>query len=122
MKVKFIIPKINFKKIGRRLLRIFGVFGILIISVFIFVYIRQERFFFNPKILEKDYKYSFNQTFKEINIPVDEEVNLNALLFKADSISKGVILYFHGNAGAIHEWGERAHLYTENNYDILFVD
>ncbi len=122
MLLKSIIAKINFKKIGRRLLRIFAVIGILIISAYVFVYIRQERFFFNPKTLEKDYKYSFEQPFKEINIPVEEGVNLNALLFKTDSISKGVILYFHGNAGAIHEWGLRAHLYTENGYDILFVD
>lgn len=122
MKRKSIISKINFKKIGRRLLRILTVIGVLIISIYIYVYIRQEHFFFNPKVLEKDYTYSFNQPFNEINIAVDDGVNLNALLFKSDSISKGVILYFHGNAGAIHEWGNRAHLYTENNYDILFVD
>lgn len=122
MKLNLIIPKINFKKIGRRLLRILKVLGVLIILAYIFVYVKQERFFFNPKTLEKNYTYTFNQPFKEINIPVAEGVNLNALLFKADSVSKGVILYFHGNAGAIHEWGERAHLYTENNFDILFVD
>ena len=95
--------KINLKKIGRRLLRITVTIVILVLSVYIYVYIRQEHFFFNPKVLEKD-------------------IALNALFFKTNHVSKGVILYFHGNAGAIHEWGERAPLYTENGFDILFVD
>ncbi|MGY3793984.1 alpha/beta hydrolase [uncultured Aquimarina sp.] len=114
--------RINFKKIGRRLLRIMAFIVILILGVYIFLYVKQERFFFNPKVLAKDYSYSFDQPFEEINIAVEDDVNLNALLFKTDSISKGLILYFHGNAGAIHEWGERAYLYTENKFDVLFVD
>lgn len=114
--------KINFKKIGRRFLRFIAVIAALILCCYIFLYIKQERFFFNPKTLDKNYQYSFDQPFEEININVDKDVSLNALLFRTDSIAKGVILYFHGNAGAIHEWGERAPLYTENNYDILFVD
>ncbi|WP_103865377.1 alpha/beta hydrolase [Aquimarina sp. I32.4] len=113
---------INYKKIGRRLLRFAIFIGILIVTGYIFLYIQQERFFFNPKILDKNYIYSFDQPFEEINIVVEKEVSLNALLFKATTPSKGVILYFHGNAGAIHEWGKRASLYTNNKYDILFVD
>ncbi len=113
---------INFRKIGRRLLRFIAFIAVLILCGYIFLYVKQERFFFNPKTLPKDYTYSFDQPFEEINIAVEDDVNLNALLFKTDSISKGVILYFHGNAGAIHEWGERAYLYTENKFDVLFVD
>jgi len=113
---------INYRKIGRRLLRIaIGIF-VLILLAYLFVYIKQERFFFNPKVLDKNYQYSFNQPFEEINISVEKDISLNALLFTTDSIAKGVVLYFHGNAGAIHEWGERAYLYTNNQYDVLFVD
>ncbi|EZH71652.1 peptidase [Aquimarina atlantica] len=72
--------------------------------------------------MEKDYVYSFDQPFEEININVEKDITLNALLFKTNTTSKGLILYFHGNAGAIHEWGTRASLYTENKFDILFVD
>ncbi|SEL62020.1 hypothetical protein SAMN04487910_2818 [Aquimarina amphilecti] len=114
--------KINFRKIGRRLLRFISFIIILILCGYIFLYIKQERFFFNPKILDKNYSYSFDQPFEEVNIAVEDDINLNALLFKTDSISKGLIVYFHGNAGAIHEWGERAYLYTENKFDVLFVD
>ncbi len=113
---------INFKKIGRRLLRIIISLFVLFLLFLTFLYFRQERFYFNPKVLDKSYIYSFEQSFEEIDIPVAKDVSLNALLFKTDSIRKGVILYFHGNAGAIHDWGKRAPLYTENGYDILFVD
>lgn len=86
------------------------------------MYFKQERFFFNPKHLEKNYVFTFNQDFEELNIPVAKDVSLNALLFKTQQPSKGVIIYYHGNAGAIHEWGIRAPLYLDNGYDILFFD
>jgi hypothetical protein len=94
---------------------------LLYILSLVFVYFKQERFFFNPKVLAKNYSFEFDENFEELNIPVAKNINLNAVLFKAEN-SKGVILYLHGNAGAIHDWGKRASLYLENNYDILFVD
>ncbi|RSK41927.1 alpha/beta hydrolase [Mangrovimonas spongiae] len=113
--------KINFPKIFRRLLRVIVVLAILHVLVLVFLYFKQERFFFNPKTLDKTYVFDFKEPFEELNIEVDDNVFLNALLFKAEA-SKGVIVYYHGNAGAIHDWGKRAPLYLENNYDILFVD
>ncbi|PWI30823.1 alpha/beta hydrolase [Xanthomarina sp. GH4-25] len=113
--------KINFPKILRRITRIVVSLLLLYILSLVFVYFNQERFFFNPKLLAKDYQYEFKENFEELNIPVAENTNLNAVLFKTEN-PKGVILYLHGNAGAIHDWGKRATLYLENNYDILFVD
>ncbi|WP_417213162.1 alpha/beta hydrolase [Bizionia sp.] len=113
---------LNFPKLFRRFLRIIAVlFGLYILSL-IFVYFKQESFFFNPKHLEKNYTFTFKESFEELNIPVTETVSLNALLFKTEQTKKGVIIYFHGNAGAIHDWGKRAPLYLNNGYDILFFD
>lgn len=113
--------KINLSKVLRSLSRIVvGLFFLYAVSL-VFVYFKQERFFFNPKILAKDYQFKFKENFEELNIPVAKNTNLNALLFKAEN-PKGVILYLHGNAGAIHDWGRRAPLYLDNKYDILFVD
>ncbi|NQY30935.1 MAG: alpha/beta fold hydrolase [Flavobacteriaceae bacterium] len=86
-----------------------------------FFYFNQEEFYFHPKTLATDYQYQFDAEFEEINIPVDKKNTLNTLLFKAKN-SKGIILYLHGNAGALHNWGMRSKLYTDNNYDVLFVD
>jgi len=113
--------KINVPKILRRFLRVVATLFTLYVLSLVFVYFKQERFFFNPKLLAKDYQFEFQENFEELHIPVAENINLNALLFKAEE-PKGVILYLHGNAGAIHDWGKRAPLYLDNNYDILFVD
>ncbi len=113
--------KINIAKIFRRLGRIIVALIILYLGTLVFFYVKQEKFFFNPKILERDYAFEFTEPFEELNIKVEENTFLNALLFKAEN-SKGVILYFHGNAGAIHDWGKRAPLFLDNNYDVLFVD
>jgi len=86
-----------------------------------FFYFNQEKFYFHPKTLTTDYRYQFDTEFEEINIPVDQNNVLNTLLFKSNN-TKGVILYLHGNAGALHDWGMRSRLYTDNNYDVLFVD
>ncbi|MCB0388426.1 alpha/beta hydrolase [Xanthomarina gelatinilytica] len=113
--------KLNFPKLFRRIARIIATLLILYVLSLVFVYFKQERFFFNPKTLAKDYQFEFEEPFEELNIPVAENTNLNAVLFKTEN-PKGVILYLHGNAGAIHDWGKRASLYLNNQYDILFVD
>jgi len=95
--------------------------SLLYVIAMIFLYFNQEKFYFHPKTLATNYQYNFDTEFEEINIPVDKKNTINSLLFKSKN-SKGVILYLHGNAGALHDWGMRAPLYTNNNYDILFVD
>jgi len=114
--------KKTIRRILKLLLRFIIIVLILGISGYFYVYLKQEEFFFQPKILAKDYQYKFDTKFEEYDIEVKPEIKLNALLFKAKDSAKGLILYFHGNAGALHEWGLRAPLYTNNNYDILMVD
>lgn len=114
--------KLNFPKLFRRLLRIIAALFVLYILSLVFLYVKQERFFFNPKHLDKNYTFTFKESFEELNIPITETISLNAILFKTEQTRKGVIVYFHGNAGAIHDWGKRAPLYLDNGYDILFYD
>lgn len=105
----------------KKLKIILCILTLVYLAILTFFYYNQEKFYFNPKTLDSNYTYTFNNAFEELNIPVDSTTKLNSLLFKGKN-SKGVILYLHGNAGAIHEWGLRSKLYTQYNYDILFVD
>ena len=58
----------------------------------------QDYILFRPVPLKKDYLYNFTAKHKEINIPVAENSNLNIVQFlPADSLAKGILLYFHGN-------------------------
>lgn len=113
------------KRILRKFIKIVLQLTLLLIILYVgslvFFYFKQEKFFFNPKHLDSDYKYEFTESFDEITIPVEDNISLNALHFKTEN-PNGIILYLHGNAGALHDWGKRAHLFLENNQDILFVD
>ncbi|HUH66736.1 MAG TPA: alpha/beta fold hydrolase [Syntrophales bacterium] len=83
-------------------------------------YFRQENMIFYPEILPPDFQYKFPTQFDEVNLNVEGAV-INALHFKADA-PKGVIIYFHGNAGNLRGWGEVALDFTRLNYDILIMD
>lgn len=104
-KLKFIIPIL------------LGIY-ILICTALYFV---QEKLLFRNDMLPETHVFNFNIPFEEIDIKTTDDILINSLLFKADS-SKGVVLFLHGNGGTIDMWGRGAHLYTENNYDVLYID
>lgn len=81
----------------------------------------QENMIFFPEKLRKEHVFTFNQEFEEIYIPVEDDVNLHGLLFKAAD-PKGLVFYLHGNAGSVDTWGWIAKTYTDLNYDIFILD
>lgn len=81
----------------------------------------QEKLLFHPHQLPRDYQYSFDIPFEEINYQVEEDVTINALHFKARD-PKGVIYYLHGNAGALDSWGGVAEDFIRLGYDLLIID
>lgn len=84
------------------------------------LYFFQESLLFLPTQLERDFEYSFENKFEEINL-VNHEVSLNGLHFKVEN-PKGVILYFHGNAGNLSRWGEIVQPLLRFNYDLIVMD
>ena len=93
----------------------------LYVLVTIMLYFLQEKLIFLPTKLAQDYEYSFEQPFDEFNIETIDGAKLNALHFKNKN-SKGVILYFHGNAGDLSRWGEIATFFVDKNYDVVVMD
>jgi len=98
---------------------------IIVVSLYLILcgllYMFQEKLLFYSQKLDKDFQFSFNQAFEEINIRTADNINLNGVLFKSDS-SKGLIFYLHGNAGSINSWGHVAKVYTDLNYDVFILD
>ncbi len=86
-----------------------------------YLYFNQEDMIFPGQRLNKDYKFAWPSDYEEINIPVENNVNLNGLLFKAKE-SKGLIFYLHGNGGNLKTWGGIAQTYTDLGYDIFILD
>ncbi|GAA4960318.1 alpha/beta hydrolase [Algibacter aquimarinus] len=85
------------------------------------LYFIQEKLLFLPTVLEQDYKFQFNYNFEELNLETNDGAKLNAVHFKVKN-PKGVILYFHGNAGDLSRWGTIAEYFVEKQYDVLVMD
>jgi fermentation-respiration switch protein FrsA (DUF1100 family) len=85
------------------------------------LYFFQEKLIFLPSKLPQDYTYSFSLPHEEFNLRTEDGAILNGLHFK-NSEPKGVILYFHGNAGDLSRWGEIALYFVEKQYDVIIMD
>ena len=107
--------------IKKALLKFFMILLTLFIVVCGLLYFFQEKLIFFPENLDKDFKFSFDQKFEEINFKTQDNHLLNGILFMSDS-SKGLIFYLHGNAGSLNTWGEVAQTYTDLNYDVFMLD
>ncbi len=99
------------------------IFAVLIIYVMLVASITffQEKLIFLPSVLPADYAYSFKNAFVEINLTANDGAQLNALHFTVEN-PKGVVLYFHGNAGDLSRWGEVASYFLQYDYDVLVMD
>ncbi|MBC3847527.1 alpha/beta hydrolase [Winogradskyella echinorum] len=109
------------KKLKRRLKKFIIVLFGLYIMIGSALYFFQEKILFLPTTLEQDYQYQFNFNFEELFLKTDDDALINALHFKVEN-PKGVILYFHGNAGDLSRWGIIAEYFVEMNYDVLVMD
>lgn len=81
----------------------------------------QERLMFGPDPLPAN--YTFNPKwgrFEEVQLASDG-ATLSALHFTVPQ-PKGVVLYFHGNAGSLRDWGAVATTFTHLGYDALMMD
>ncbi len=85
------------------------------------LYFFQEKLLFLPTTLEQDYQYQFDYPFEELFLKIENDAIINALHFKVDN-PKGVILYFHGNAGDLSRWGNITEYFSKMQYDVLVMD
>lgn len=78
---------------------------------------------FQPSSLDQDFSFTFEHPFSELYLQDDRaELPLHALHFPADSTSKGLVLYFHGNADNLQRWGRYTVDFTKHHYDVLAVE
>src|SRR5690606_33398200 len=92
--------------------------------------------------LAADHEFRFDRPFEEHRIPVEPGVELSALRFPAAGADSGAdsgadadagtgaaaepsrpaVLYLHGNAGHLQDWGWHADLYVEAGHDFVVID
>lgn len=97
---------------------------IIYVTVGVLLYVFQEKLLFLPSTLDSDYSFQFESDFEELFFETEDHVSINALHFKTKNpkTRKGVILYFHGNAGNLSRWGKYATYFVDRGYDVLMMD
>jgi alpha-beta hydrolase superfamily lysophospholipase len=102
----------------------FSLIGILLVLFFLlmaFLHFNQEKIIFFPETLPAEYSFSFDLPFEEVFLEAPDGARLNALHFRAQN-PKGVVLFFHGNAGSLRSWGMVAKEFVERNHDLFILD
>jgi len=103
---------------GKRVIFAVLIFYVMLTALIAFF---QEQLIFLPTKLPQEYAYTFDTPFEELFLESSDGASLNALHFKSEN-PKGIILYFHGNAGDLSRWGEITSGFTQYNYDLLVMD
>ena len=85
-------------------LRILIIIFIILFSFVAWFYLNQEKWMFFPERLAQGFAFNFPTPSKEGNLNLSSGEKINYLTFNENS-SKGIVLYFHGNAGSLKDWG-----------------
>lgn len=93
------------------------VFGLLSAGLLAF----QSKLIFYPEPLPVDYDYRLPAHGSEVFVDTADGERINALWYRADN-SKGVVLYFHGNAGNLGSWKDISHAIVPLGYDLFIID
>ena len=108
-------------KISAPLISTLCVFALLYALLCGAAYFFQETILFRSTQLPTDFQFRFDLPFEEINLETAPGITINALYFETPN-PRGVVLYFHGNAGALNAWGTRAETFIPRNYNLLILD
>ncbi len=83
----------------------------------------QDFFLFHPEKLPHGYQYKFELPFEEMNIAFNETDTMNVVkFFPADSVRKGVVLYYHGNKQNIGRYAKFIQVFTKQGYEVWMED
>ena len=92
-------------------------------STGLLLYYLQEKFLFQGVELPATYHYILPFLYTEKNLVYDNQTNFNIIQFPSpDSISRGIILYFHGNKENVNHYAERAGAFLKRGYEVWMPD
>ena len=94
----------------------------VLVSLGFLIYALQVKMIFVPQKLSPHYRFNFSHPFQEHWIHLDG-AKINALHFEQKNhTAKGLVIYFHGNAGSLEGWGDVSHDFLPMQYDSFIID
>lgn len=82
----------------------------------------QNNVIYLPTELAKDHVYRLRHANEEIWLTHENGNQINALHFRTNENSKGVVLYLHGNSRNLQHWGRFVNKFLVRGYDIFMID
>ncbi len=108
---------------NKKLLRWIKVIVLIYCLVGIALFYLQDFFLFHPQALARNYQYSFTTPFAEVDIPFNKTDTLNMVqFFPANTVRRGVVIYFHGNKENINRYAKFASDFTRRGYEVWMAD
>lgn len=108
---------------NKKLLRWIKIIVLLYCIIGIALYYLQDYFLFHPTPLARNYQYRFDTPFAEVDIPFNKTDTVSMVkFFPADSVRKGVVIYFHGNKENINRYAKFAINFTRKGYEVWMED
>ena len=104
------------------LLLLLAMVALLYLFISLLLYRMQEKMIFFPEPLPPDYNFRAitGEDFEELWLPRPDG-KVHGLYFPCAN-RRGVILYFHGNGGAMPDWVDVAPRFLQRGYDVLIMD
>lgn len=81
----------------------------------------EQSLIFYPEKLPPEHSFQYDSPFEEITLAMQDGTKINSLYFNSQE-SKGIILYFHGNAGSLRSWGDVYREFLPNHWDLFITD
>lgn len=107
--------------IAKSILRILSMTTFAIGSMFIPLTLFQSKIIFFPEVLPEAHQFYLSANEEEVFIETPDGERLNGIWSKVEN-RKGLILYFHGNAGSLDGWKGVARDFNRLDYEVLIID
>lgn len=113
------LPRMNWKKLKR-----WGIFVVLIyIAGGVVIYFLQDAILFHPVSLKRTHQYDFAVPHKDLSIALNKNDTLNLVqFFSTDTVTRGAVLYFHGNKKNISWYAKYPPWFTRHGYEVIMID
>jgi len=86
-------------------------------------YYLQDYVLYQPEKVAPDSVYQFKQPHTDFSIPVNETSSINIIQFTStNTVTKGVVLYFHGNKKNVSWYARFAPYFTDKGYEVWMMD
>lgn len=101
------------------MLKLLGIFVAFYLLILLGGFLFQDKLYFRPTQLQANYSFNFDFQFQEVWLG---DQAINGIFIPTPQESRGLILYFHGNADDLQRWANYSEPFTRLGYDFFAID